>query len=327
MNRPIQISTLALTAALLAAGSPSASASTDIGPEAEALAALEATARIDAAPDVLSNRAEVVAIDGGYVSETENTTVTLPSAGDAPVLIEGTEDISVYLPAGGADAEQLGRDLVAYDGSDGSSTVPVPKDDGSVQFVSMIEGPASPTEYRYDFELPAGAYLDPVEDGGVAIKADDDSVLYAVLAPWAVDASGTAVPTEYQIDGTSIVQHVAHGESNAYPIVADPWLGGTWVSNWSWYTGITRIALYPTEFGQWACLGNVYCAGTWQSAVQAELAKAQLSTTNKNKILKSTTRNQIGCHLVVGKLKSPWNLETNVADRGLAGFIAAGCNP
>lgn len=216
---------------------------------------------------------------------------------------------------------------MSYDAGDGSTTVPVPKEDGSVQFVSIIDRLSSPTEYRYNFDLPAGAYLEAVADGGVAVKDGDGAVLYGVLAPWAVDANGDAVPTVYEIDGSSIVQHVDHNAGDAYPVVADPWLGGTWVSSWSWYTGITRIALYPTAFAQWACPGNITCAAAWQGAAQSELANEQLSTTNKNKIWKSTTRNQIGCHMVAGPLKSPWNLETNVADHGLSGFISRGCNP
>ncbi|QEW00618.1 DUF2599 domain-containing protein [Microbacterium caowuchunii] len=301
---------------LLAAGIGGAAfASTD--DELTVLDALELTALTDEAPTLLNN-----------VSAPEDAGIVIPDNSGEPIIVgSGAEEISVQLPGASVDGEDVGEGLVGYDGGDGSIAVPIPKDDGSIQLISVIEGAASPTEYRYEFNLPAGASLSAVEDGGVAVRDEDGEVLYAVLAPWAVDADGAAVDTRYEVDGTALVQHVAHTSANAYPVVADPWLGGTWVQEWSWYSGATRIAMTPTTFAQWACPGNVSCALTWQGVAATELANAQVTQANKNKINASTTRNQIGCHMVAGPLKSPWNLETNKPDIGLPGFIATLCNP
>ncbi len=285
-------------------------------PGDDVLSALAATAQTDEAPDVLSSTADPASVG-----------VTVPGNSSGPIVIaSGNAAIEVTLPGAAADAVTIGDGLVGFDGGDGSTSVPVAKMDGSVQLISVIDGPSSPTEYRYEFDLPAGATLNRVEDGGVAVKAADGSVLFGVLAPWAVDANGDAVATSYAIAGNALVQHVAHGSSNAYPVVADPWLGGTWVESWSWYSGATRIAMTPTLFAKAACPGNVVCAATWQGVAQSELANAQVTSGNKTKINRATTGNQIGCHMVGGAFKSPWNLETDAADKGLLGFIASACN-
>jgi hypothetical protein len=154
----------------------------------------------------------------------------------------------------------------------------------------------------------------------------DGAVLYGILAPWAVDSNGDSVATSYSIDGDTLTQHVAHDASDAYPVIADPWLGGVWTDSWAWYVGATRIAMTPTLFAKAACPGNAACAAVWKGAAQTELANAQVTVNNKAKINRATTGNQIGCHMVGGALKSPWNLETNAADKGLLGFIASACN-
>lgn len=298
---------------LASLGATAAAASEDDG---DVLAALAVTAQTNEAPDVLSDNADPASVG-----------VTVPDNSADPVVIDsGAVEIGVTLPGAAADAATIGGGLVGFDGGDGSTAVPVAKDDGSVQLISVIDGASSPTEYRYELDVPGGATLESVDGGGVAVTAADGSILYAILAPWAVDANGVAVSTTYTVDGNDLVQHVAHDASNAYPVVADPWLGGTWTESWAWYTGITRIAMTPTVFAKAACPGNVVCAAAWQGAAQTELANAQVNSTNKAKINKSTTRSQIGCHMVGGALKSPWNLETSAADKGLAGFIASACN-
>lgn len=316
MMKRLRVGVVAATVGVLLLGSLGATAAVADEEDASVLAALAATAHSDEAPDVLADTGDPGA-EG----------VTVPNNSADPVVIKsGEAEIEVTLPGEAVDASAVGGGLVGFDGGDGSTAVPVVKDDGSVQLISVIDGASSPTEYRYVLELPTGASLKPVEDGGAAVVAADGAVLYAILAPWAVDANGVSVSTHYTVDGNALTQHVAHDASSAYPVVADPWLGGTWTESWSWYSGATRIAMTPTLFAKAACPGNISCAAVWQGAAQAELANAQVNSTNKAKINRSTTRNQIGCHLVGGAFKSPWNLETNAFDKGLPGFVATACN-
>lgn len=50
-----------------------------------------------------------------------------------------------------------------------------------------------------------------------------------VAAPWAVDADGNPVATEYELDGTTLVQTVKVTPDTTFPVVADP--------KWYWWAG------------------------------------------------------------------------------------------
>ena len=63
------------------------------------------------------------------------------------------------------------------------------------------------------------------EEGGVLIESTDGEYLGGVAAPWTHDANGIAVDTWYWVEGSTLVQVVAHDAGPyPYPIVADPWL-------------------------------------------------------------------------------------------------------
>src|SRR5690606_7016875 len=50
-----------------------------------------------------------------------------------------------------------------------------------------------------------------------------ETVVANVRAPWAFDASGAAVGTEYVADGSTLTQVVDHADADVtYPVVADP---------------------------------------------------------------------------------------------------------
>lgn len=68
----------------------------------------------------------------------------------------------------------------------------------------------------------------PQTDGSVSVINADPSLPDAAIAPpWAHDAAGKAVPTHYEIDGTTLVQVVEHkGGNYSYGITADP--------HWGW---------------------------------------------------------------------------------------------
>ncbi len=80
---------------------------------------------------------------------------------------------------------------------------------------------SEPTQYEYSLSLPEGASLEAISDGSVAVVGSDGIVIGLFAAPWAKDATGAAVPTHYEIEGTALTQVVQHG-SAAYPVVADP---------------------------------------------------------------------------------------------------------
>ncbi|MGV1003547.1 MAG: hypothetical protein ACOYEV_02025 [Candidatus Nanopelagicales bacterium] len=133
------------------------------------------------------------------------------------------------------DARIVEAGVVAYDNNDGSSTVPVVGADGSLQVLTTITGPSAPTTNAYPLSLPAGSSLEETEYGSVLVKGSGGRLVANVAAPWACDAQGRAVPTHYELRGSSIIQVVDHrAEGIAYPVTADPW--------WGWQFRISSTA-------------------------------------------------------------------------------------
>ncbi len=97
-------------------------------------------------------------------------------------------------------------------------------------------------------------------DGGAELVGSDGALVSAIAPPWAVDANGVSVPTSYRIEGSTLVQVVAH-HSAAHPVVADPsfHLGFTGlVVRWSqsearWLTGL-NLGLTAAAVGS-MCVG------------------------------------------------------------------------
>jgi hypothetical protein len=98
--------------------------------------------------------------------------------------------------------------------------------DGATRFLSILNGPNAPTEFRYDLSLPSGAVIEPQTDGSLIVwgRVDLDggkSPLARIAAPWAYDAQRKAFPASFTVDGHAVVLHVNHAGAT-YPVVADP---------------------------------------------------------------------------------------------------------
>lgn len=305
---------LALSVAVIAgmAVAPAASAADDQLTPESVQAALEGTARVSGIPSVLEGARTRSDARRGV-----DSTLTIETPRAEAVTIE---------PQSRGEAVSLPSGLTSFIADDGVATVPVPKTDGSVQVATVIANADSPTMYAYTIGAGDGSKLIEVDKGYVAIADAEGNLIAGVAPAWAVDANGDQVPTWFEIDGDTLVQHVDHSAAYEYPIVADPWVGGAWLEEYSWLTSY-RVSYRPTWWGSWGCFGSVSCASAWQATAQSELVNAQTNGTYSARAGYSTTRNQIGCHMFGAGAKSPWNLETNVGDLGLAGFISVGCNP
>ena len=140
----------------------------------------------------------------------------------------GGASVHVGLPYAdrAGEASSVSQGVVSYDNKNGSSTIPVAKNDGSLQMVTKIDNRDAPTEYKYVMGVPQGAKLVHQEDGSVLILDNNGKIISAVSKPWAVDAQGTSVDTKYVLQGNELIQVISHtSQDYKYPIVADPWLG------------------------------------------------------------------------------------------------------
>jgi hypothetical protein len=140
----------------------------------------------------------------------------------------GGTSVHVGLPYadGASEASSVSQGVVSYDNKNGSSTIPVAKNDGSLQMVTKIDNRDAPTEYKYVMGVPQGTKLVHQKDGSVLIVGQDGTMISAMSKPWAVDAQGAPVDTKYIIQGNELIQVIDHtSQDYKYPIVADPWMG------------------------------------------------------------------------------------------------------
>lgn len=177
------------------------------------------------APEVRENLYGSVA-GRGYETVTP---ATIPATAAEPITTHGEKtEVSLLLPAASVVSEDSvgGADVRLFDHGNGSKSVPLVKDDGSVQVLTIIDEASAPQSYSYTIEVPEGASLDVDEDGAVHITGAGGEFIGGVAPAWAVDANGASVPTTYQVEGSTLTQLVNHDAAQfTYPIVADPWLG------------------------------------------------------------------------------------------------------
>lgn len=118
---------------------------------------------------------------------------------------------------------------VVYHSSDGGADAAVQtRADGTVRIQTITPNADGPHDFTYAF----GEGVTPVlaEDGSVELVArPEDSPVGQIVGlieqPWAVDATGRALETHYEVQGNELRQVVQADESVTYPVVADPRIG------------------------------------------------------------------------------------------------------
>lgn len=180
--------------------------------------------------------------------------VIVPTDPADGILLAGQVDFAIGLPFAtqAADATHVSLGIASFDNGNGSNTVPVVKSDGSVQIITIIESTDAPTRYGYELGLPAGAKVEMGADGQVSVHNEDGIFLAGATAPWATDANGAAVPTRYELTGSTLTQVIDHNSTFDYPIVADPWWGQSLLSSaWmSFHIGYYVVNATATAWGR-----------------------------------------------------------------------------
>jgi hypothetical protein len=269
-----------------------------------ALQALTAEAS-SPATDVLSDVASVTTDTGGgkaIEAAVNDIRVVVPTDPADPVSLESSTgtSIKVSLPfaGGAADAKPVVSGVVAYDNDNGSTTVPVVKNDGSIQILTVINDSEAPTAYTYNIELAPSSSLTPESDGSVSVLGPDGSRIGAFAPAWAKDANGTAVRTHYEVTGTTLVQIVEHSRPGiAYPVTADPYLGIDLISSAHWSGG--TFVVTPTWWAR--ANGNSPFA---HEALLSEFCSKYRGACNTQMWW------QLACHAQFAPFKSTWNLDS-----------------
>jgi hypothetical protein len=188
-----------------------------------------------ATPTTIDNAAEVITTAKGkdsIAATVASAYVRVPvDPADGIQVVSSRGRISIGLPfaAHASDVVVEAPGIVSYDNQNGSSTVPVVQDNGTVQINTVISSSSAPTRYSYPIALPVGGGLVPGGDGSVFVTTAQGEVVAIIAAPWAKDASGAAIDTRYEIAGHTLTQIVDHTVPGVvYPVVADPSVGVQW---------------------------------------------------------------------------------------------------
>ncbi|WP_431774551.1 hypothetical protein [Streptomyces cucumeris] len=269
------------TGALVALPSNAAADSSDTVSSSEIAAALGNT---DARNGVLVEEPvpSSTDADSAAVVQQNGTSIEVPKNPEDGVSLQGDDipEITIDLPNADAskDATRLKDGTVAYPGVDGSAQAVIPAD-GGVQMLTTIANADAPTRYDYKVDVPDGGRVEVSPDNSGAVIVDGaGNPAVVVPAAWAKDANGTAVPTHFETDGTSLTQVVEHTNGGYnYPVVADPGF------RWKWngvkvllsradmrnimYSGahllIAMLAIPGVGWVSWAMVAAITAGSTW----------------------------------------------------------------
>lgn len=165
-----------------------------------------------------------------FRSESQNSSTSFDLQEDASFSIKSDtgRSANVTIPEIGPNGSvDFDSGIVSVDHGNGSTTVPVPKEDGSVQVTTVIKDSSAPTQYSYDIAFASATQAEIMGDGSIVYTDAANQFVGGVNPPWAKDKDGHEVPTRYELNGLNLVQVVDHQDlgEDAYPVVADPWLG------------------------------------------------------------------------------------------------------
>lgn len=93
-----------------------------------------------------------------------------------------------------------------------------------VRFITVLNGPNAPEEFRFPVRLGEGLSLDVTPSGGYDVVHDRyGATVGRFYSPWGCDSLYRSIPAEYHLEGTTIVMTVRHRNADAlYPTLADP---------------------------------------------------------------------------------------------------------
>lgn len=165
----------------------------------------------------------------GTAADTGDGTATISTDPDEGLTATGATgtDVSLGVPGNADDGTVIAGNVVYPGVAADASVVARPTRDGT-QALIAIGGSDAPKRYTFPVEVNGELTgLRPGNDGAVDILGVDGTTPVATIAPpWATDANGAAVPTHYEIEGSSIIQVVDHDA--AYPVTADPKVSFGW---------------------------------------------------------------------------------------------------
>ena len=175
-----------------------------------------------------AQRSTITRTDKGLRVSVGADTIQIPLRATGPIT---SGDVQIRLPdLGGGNAVVAGDGTVVFRNDDAAAETSVQATAEGVRALVVAKNASAPTEYTFPVTLPPGGrlvssteLLGAQNDTGEIIALDGAGTALGLFdPPWAKDAQGAAVPTQYRIEGSSIVQIVGFSDSTAFPVVIDP---------------------------------------------------------------------------------------------------------
>lgn len=238
--------------------------------------------------------------------------VDIPGEVTDPISISSSDGrhVDLRLPNTGevGTREEIADGIVSFDNGDGSYSVPIVKEGGSVQVATVITSSTAPTSYEYALTVPEGASVAIEEGGMVIVRNAQGGYVAGILPAWAKDADGFAIPTHFEVVESTVTQVIEHNAETRYPVVADPWIGidlfqATYYNRKGLYRSKNTTSGLMSPFAQ-AGYYNPLSTLTWgeimRTAGWSELAtKRPIGITAGT--LYPSIRQQYDCHVVYGR--------------------------
>jgi len=255
-----------------------------------------------------------------FLSETQNSSTNFDLKDEASFSIKSDSgrSVDVSIPEIGPEGSvEFDKGVVSVDHGDGSSTVPVPKEDGSVQVTTVIEDSSAPTRYAYDVNSKSAIEAEILDDGSVVYTNDQNQFVGGVNAPWAKDKHGRDVPTRYELNGMTLVQVVDHTaiDDVAYPVIADPWLGIDLIKSVRQGLEKNVITINATK-SAWGQTNHLPTAAKIRLFQGAGWEEVRLKAGRNSKGVyhadsRKSIKQQYFCHVAAGygNIAGTWNLE------------------
>jgi sugar lactone lactonase YvrE len=185
----------------------------------------------------------------GFETTNALADVTLPGTADQPIQVGNTGFSITQAEAADTPARQFGDKNVFYPSVLPDTDLLIAPTSLGAELFDQLRSTDSPEELSFAVNVPPGAELRSDERGGAEVIREEQQ-LTRIPKPFAIDAQGTEVPVQLEVQENSISLHVLHrGGEYAYPILVDP-IVEDWVNQGAnWYSGYN-----------WAALSN----GAWQ---------------------------------------------------------------
>lgn len=138
------------------------------------------------------------------------------------LAFEDGNTLEMVLPASGRGHQLEDGLTTLFAGEAADTTLAVQPTAEGIRGLVRIASSEAPERFEFAIEGDVHALeLDP--DGGVLALGSGGELIARADSPWAVDAQGAAVPTHFEVEGTTLIQGVEHrGRDWSYGIMADP---------------------------------------------------------------------------------------------------------